>query len=232
MLGSHANLAGVIGRVISDSRTALKRVQVSSVFRLSKAITKHSKYGLTVLVLPSCLVKTDLTIHLDIPRNPGPKRAGNAAGRYPNNRLQNLHSRSLNLIKYSRSELSHLTSRRISEVPQVSFLGWMLQPATSVKDLGVTLDPHLTYDYHITHVVSSCFSKLYQINRVKKSFIKETLKLLIASLVFSKMLYCSTVWSITSAGNVSKLQSIQNFASQIITNSKKFDHVTPLPVKQ
>ena len=112
MLGSHANLAGVIGRVISDSRTALKRVQVSLVFRLSKAITKHSKYGLTVLVLPSCLVKTDLTIHLDIPRNPGPKRAGNAAGRYPNNRLQNLHSRSLNLIKYSRSELSHLTSRR------------------------------------------------------------------------------------------------------------------------
>ena len=40
------------------------------------------------------------------------------------------------------------------------------------------------------------------------------------------------MWSITSAGNVSKLQSIQNFASQIITNSKKFDHVTPLPVKQ
>ena len=111
MLGSHANLAGVIGRVISDSRTALKRVQVSLVFRLSKAITKHSKYGLTVLVLPSCLVKTDLTIHLDIPRNPGPKRAGNAAGPYPNNRLQNLLSRSLNLIKYSRSELSHLTSR-------------------------------------------------------------------------------------------------------------------------
>ena len=112
MLGSHANLGGVIGRVIRDSRTALKRVQVSSVFRLSKAIIKHSKCGLTVLVLPSCLVKTDLTIHLDIPRNPGPKRAGNAAGRYPNNRLQNLLSRSLNLIKYSRSELSHLTSRR------------------------------------------------------------------------------------------------------------------------
>lgn len=54
-MGSHANLGGVVGRVISDSRTALKRVQVSPVFRLSKAITKHSKYGLTVLVLPSCL---------------------------------------------------------------------------------------------------------------------------------------------------------------------------------
>ena len=53
------------------------------------------------------------------------------------------------------------------------------------------------------------------------------------------MLYCSTVWSNTSLGNLNKLQSIQNFASKIVTNSKKYDHVTPLlrqlnwlPVKQ
>ena len=76
-------------------------------------------------------------------------------------------------------------------------------------------------------------------NRVKESFNKETLKLLITSLVFSKMLYCSTVWSNTSTQNINKLRSIQNFASKIVTNSRKFDHVTPLhrqltwlPVKQ
>ena len=53
------------------------------------------------------------------------------------------------------------------------------------------------------------------------------------------MLYCSTVWSNTSTQNINKLQSIQNFASKIVTNSRKFDHVTPLlrqlnwrPVKQ
>ena len=52
------------------------------------------------------------------------------------------------------------------------------------------------------------------------------------------MLYCSTVWSNTLA-QINKLQSIQNFASKIVTNSRKFDHVTPLlrplnwlPVKQ
>ena len=53
------------------------------------------------------------------------------------------------------------------------------------------------------------------------------------------MLYCSTVWSNTSTQNINKLQSIQNFESKIVTNSWKFDHVTPLlrqlnwlPVKQ
>ena len=106
-------------------------------------------------------------------------------------------------------------------------------------DLGVILDPHLTYDHHISKTVSSCFSKLHQINRVKKNFDKETLKQVITSLVFSKMLYCSTVWSNTSTQNINKLRSIQNFASKIVTNSRKFDHVTPLhrqltwlPVKQ
>ena len=76
--------------------------------------------------------------------------------------------------------------------------------------------------------MSSCLSKLCQINRVKKSFDKTTLELLITALVFSKMLYCSSVWANTSFLNVNKLQSIQNFACRIVTNTRKYDHVTPL----
>ena len=103
-----------------------------------------------------------------------------------------------------------------------------MKPSKSAKDLGVLLDHHLTYDHHITSIVSSCFSKLSQINWVKKSFDKETLQLLIESVVFSKMLYCSSVWSNTNAQNIKKIQSIQNFACKIVTKSKKSDHLTPL----
>ena len=78
---------------------------------------------------------------------------------------------------------------RLSEDLSMSFLGEKLKPSKSAKDLGVVLDPLLTYDHHITSIVSSCFSILSQINRVKKSFDKETLQLLIESVVFSKMLY-------------------------------------------
>ena len=110
----------------------------------------------------------------------------------------------------------------------VSFLGKSLTPVDSAKDLGVIIDSHLTYDNHISYLVSSCLSKLVQINRVKSSFDKETLMLVISSLVFSKMFYCSTVWSNTSSTNIKKLQLIQNFACKIITGSRKYDHVTPL----
>ena len=63
---------------------------------------------------------------------------------------------------------------RLPDVPQLSFLGSTLQPAILAKDLGIILDRHLTYDHNITYLVSSCFSKLRQINRVKKNFNKKT----------------------------------------------------------
>ena len=42
------------------------------------------------------------------------------------------------------------------------------------------------------------------------------------------MYYCSIVWSNTTASNICKLQTAQNFAARIITNSRKFDHVIAL----
>ena len=123
------------------------------------------------------------------------------------------------------------TRQLMSKLPtdtSVSFLGKSLKPVDSAKDLGVTLDRHLNYDKHVSLLVSSCMNKLCQINRAKNSFDTKTLSEIISSLVISKMVYCSSVWSNTSASNVKKVQSIQNFACKIITKSRKYDHVTPL----
>ena len=59
----------------------------------------------------------------------------------------------------------------------VSFMGKTLTHVDSARDLGVIIDSHLTYDSHISHLVSSCLSKLVQINRVKNSFDKDILLL-------------------------------------------------------
>jgi hypothetical protein len=70
-------------------------------------------------------------------------------------------------------------------------------------------------------------SSLAQINRVKHVLDKSLLVLVIRSLVFSKMYYCSSVWANTTANNIRRLQAVQNFAARIITKSRKFDHITP-----
>ena len=64
-------------------------------------------------------------------------------------------------------------------------------------------------------------------------------RFIIKALVFSKLYYCSSVWSSTTACNVQKLQLVQNFAARIISGTYKFEHITPslknfrwLPVKK
>ena len=74
------------------------------------------------------------------------------------------------LLNPTKSKLMVFGSRQMLPRLQdfsVSLLGKDLVPAQEAKDLGVTLDPHLTYDEHIIKTVSVCMSRLGQINRVK-----------------------------------------------------------------
>jgi hypothetical protein len=72
-------------------------------------------------------------------------------------------------------------------------------------------------------------SSLAQINSAKHFLDKNLLILVIRSLVFNKLYYCSSVWANTTANNIRRLQAVQNFAVAIITKSAiKFDHLTPL----
>ena len=67
--------------------------------------------------------------------------------------------------------------------------------------------------------------KLTGVNRIKHLLDQNTLIFLINVFVFSKLFYCSTVWSNTSKDNVRKLQSVQNYAL-IVTGLRKFDHTS------
>ena len=121
---------------------------------------------------------------------------------------------------------------------KLSPLGKDINPAQSVKDLGVIFYPTLSFDNPISTVVSSCMSKLSQISRIKFVFDKQLLETIKNALVFSKLYYCSSVWSSTSACNIRKLLYVQNFAARTICNVKKYNHISPvlrnlrwLPVK-
>ena len=86
----------------------------------------------------------------------------------------------------------------------------------------------MTFNEHVTNVVSSCIAGLYQINRTKYIFDKQTLINIINALIFSKMYYGSAIWSKTSSKNVKKLELLLNFAARIISGSNKYEHITPV----
>ena len=103
-------------------RPSLKRIE-STVHAINYSISKISKHGSTVLILPGRLFWLDLTIHMDIQCNPGPERLENSQINYlepSDNSSRNLNSRASNAIKYSRSELLQLRLRQF-KIPDKTF---------------------------------------------------------------------------------------------------------------
>ena len=119
------------------------------------------------------------------------------------------------------------TKQLLSKVPdiRVPFLGQHLIPVSSVKDLGIILDLNLTFNEHVNTLPSSLISIL---SRVRHLFSKSVLTTILNCLVFCKLFYCLTVWSGTFVHNINKLQLVQNFAAHVLTNTKKFDHISPV----
>ena len=106
-------------------------------------------------------------------------------------------------------------------LPHVVLLGKNIKSSPVVKDLEVWIDSALTFDDHVSKLSSSCLYNLRRINRIKHLLDNKTLVLIINTLIFSRLFYCSTVWGYTSSKNISKLQLIQNFACRIILGIKK-----------
>ena len=116
---------------------------------------------------------------------------------------------------------------KVSDI-RVPFLDQELTPASSVKDLGITLDSFLNFNDHGNTITSSLLSMLCQISRVRHLFTKPVLSTILNSLIFSRLFYSSTVWAGTSKQNLQKLQLVQNLPAGVLTDTKKFDHISPV----
>ena len=90
------------------------------------------------------------------------------------------------------------------------------------------LNSNLTSNEHVNTMTSSLISTLCQISKVRHLFSKSLLFTILNCLGFSKLFHCSTVWSGTFEQNIHKLQLGQNFAARVLTNTRKFDHTSPV----
>ena len=83
-------------------------------------------------------------------------------------------------------------------------------------------------NYNISKVCQSIYYHIRNISRIRDLLDLECVKLLVNSLVTSRLDYCNSLLRGTPRFCINRLQLMQNKAAKLITKSKRRDHVTPL----
>ena len=108
----------------------------------------------------------------------------------------------------------------------VDILGNPLHPAKSVRNLGVWFDSDISFFKHIQNVCKSCFIQLRDFRNIRQ-FLTHYAAVSVANAFVSSWLdYCNSLFRSLSKFNLHRLQSIQNSAARIVTNSSKYTRIT------
>jgi hypothetical protein len=87
--------------------------------------------------------------------------------------------------------------------------GTEIESVTKFKDLGVHFDSNLSFNSHISNIVTTAKQRLFLLFRC---FITKDMKSLLLgykSYILPIISYCSPVWSPNSVGNILHLESVQ-----------------------
>ena len=101
-------------------------------------------------------------------------------------------------------------------------------PSSSLKNLGVYFDSHMTFNTHVNKISKKIFSTILYINRSKDCFNRRARITLMHTLVLSIINYGIKIWGTTNITLTQQIQKLQNFAAKVaLGNGAKFDHATP-----
>ena len=113
------------------------------------------------------------------------------------------------------------------------------QSVPLLANLGFIFDSDMSFFEQINSVSKSCHFHIRDIRRIRHLLPLSAATALANSLVSSKLDYCNSLYSGISQSNLNKLQRIQNSLARVITDTSKYQHITPtlkklhwLPIKQ
>ena len=88
--------------------------------------------------------------------------------------------------------------------------------STAVRILGITVDRHLTFDEHVTKVVSACNYHIRSLRHIRRLIDLETANTLACSIVATRLDYCNAVFYGVTNKNVVRLQRVQNSLARVV----------------
>ena len=123
----------------------------------------------------------------------------------------------------TRQQLNNLS------VSELQLLGTRVSFPCSVSNLGIIIDSQLNRSDHISSLCRVCFFELREFRQVKSSLTTDRTKTLVHAFISSRLDYCNSLLLYgVDDGLLKKLQAVQNVAARATTETRKFDHITPV----
>jgi len=102
----------------------------------------------------------------------------------------------------------------------------LVQFSSSVRDLGITLDPTISFTDQVNSVSRSCFYHLRQLRSIRSSLSLHAITTLTHALICTRVDFGNAVYIGLSSCNTHKLQSVLNAAARLIGGIPKFGHIS------
>src|SRR5688572_28900332 len=103
-----------------------------------------------------------------------------------------------------------------------------ITPASTLKNLGVVFDEHLSFHEHITKVSQACFFHIRDLRRIRPFLTLATAATIGSALVQSKLNYCNSLLLNLPSCEIDRLQFVQNSLARAVFRCSKYSHVTPI----
>ena len=165
-------------------------------------------------------------------------RSRSASTRLTNGSLQTDSKRILTRLSSSGS--ARVSSFRRSGLIPFNLEATMSSSKTSVGNLGVSLDSHMSMKAHVQRTCRTCYYQLRQLRSVRQSLFFTACTSVVHAVITSRLEYCNSLLAGISVGLMSQLQSVIRIAARLVMRKRKFDPISHdirdrlhwLPVKQ
>ena len=81
---------------------------------------------------------------------------------------------------------------------------------------------------HVRRITRSCFFQLRRLRQIRRSAGPEVMKRLVSALILSRLDYCNAALAGLPQSTIQPLQRAQNSAARLISNSSRYEHITPV----
>ncbi len=101
-----------------------------------------------------------------------------------------------------------------------------IEPANSVKNLGIIFDKNLNMDEQVKSMCKAGFYHVKNLWRIRKFLDQMHANIAAHAFITSKLDYGNALLAGSPKYQVKRLQSVQNAAARVVTKTKKYDHIS------